>query len=356
MKKTFLAFGCALAVTVAVPSLANAEQKPPPPTSADAARWLNEVYTPTPAAWQPKGKVVVETDFRPYASGFGFPNYGGSPSNTNNSVFGAPLDPVNANAKSLRDMLGPQVCREGNKTGKCRLTITAAKWLNAMNEASDGGHCFGLATTASMIAEGYVKAESFQRGVGQTYNLGLTNKLSRTISVNFAKQVTTPSTLTSPRKVVEQLQTGLGSSGAPFVLVITGAEGGHAITPYALLDRGQGIFDIAVYDNNYPGTPRAVHVDTNTNTWEYLVMTKPGEPEMIWSEQIGLIPVKKLAAQQKCPFCAGANRTAVQIDPVVSDVPLKVKVRKPNGKRLKGVKVSKPTNPWRAGEEWTFPG
>ena len=356
MKTKILVLGCALSVAVAVPSLANAEQTPPPPMSADAVRWLNEVYTPTPAVWQPKGNVVVETDFRPYASGFGFPNYGGSPSNTNNSVFGAPLDPVNANAKSLRDMVGPQVCREGNKTGKCRLTIRAAKWLNAANEASDGGHCFGLATTASMIAEGYVKAESFQRGVVQTYNLGLTNKLSRTISANFARQFTSAYTATSPSKVVEQLQTGLGSSGAPFVLVITGAEGGHAITPYALLDRGQGIFDIAVYDNNYPGTPRAVHVDTNTNTWEYSVMTRPGEPEMIWSEQIGLTPVKKLAAQQKCPFCAGANRTTVQIDSVVSDVPLKVKVRKPNGKRLKGVKVSHPTNPWRAGEEWTFPG
>ncbi|MGI9188064.1 MAG: hypothetical protein ACR2J9_11220 [Gaiellales bacterium] len=78
--------------------------------------------------------------------------------------------------------------------------------------------------------------------------------------------------------------------------------GGHAITPIALSDRGGGLFDIAVWDNNFPGRVRAVHVDTNANggkgSMEYPMFASPSTPPTIANGDFGLIPATQLLGAQ----------------------------------------------------------
>ncbi|MCZ7671246.1 MAG: hypothetical protein M5U34_30985 [Chloroflexi bacterium] len=46
-------------------------------------------------------------------------------------------------------------------------------------------------------------------------------------------------------------------------------SGGHAITPYAVEDQGDGIFHVYVYDNNYPNLPRIMEINRDAETWSY---------------------------------------------------------------------------------------
>jgi hypothetical protein len=89
-------------------------------------------------------------------------------------------------------------------------------------------------------------------------------------------------------------------------------EGGHAITPYAVTDRGNGIYDIAVYDNNFPFQALAVTIDTVNETFVYTSATDPNSPSYTWSTEnnsvIALIPVSELVGIQDCPVCRGKDQ------------------------------------------------
>jgi hypothetical protein len=159
----------------------------------------------------------------------------------------------------------------------------------------------------------------------------------------------------SPSAVVRELRRSLTTGTMPFTLFILWEGGGHALTPYALYDRGAGKFDIAVYDNNYPDAQRAIRVDTARNTYRYLVMTNPnGQPDVA-DDVIGLIPTNVIAGRQKCPFCPAANETTVQLQPVRTRVPIKTRITDLDGNRITGVVENPPTNPWRPGDKWEFP-
>jgi len=83
--------------------------------------------------------------------------------------------------------------------------------------------------------------------------------------------------------------------------------GGHAITPYAVEDVGNGKFWVHVYDNNYPGAGKYVEIDTTTNTWKYAgAAINPGEDAAPWGGGVGTLDLTSLAVRQqplRCPFC-----------------------------------------------------
>ena len=84
--------------------------------------------------------------------------------------------------------------------------------------------------------------------------------------------------------------------------------GGHAITPYAVEDRGDGVYWIMVYDNNYPGAARAIEVNTKTDTWNYSGSTNPAEAAGKYegdaeTKTLELAPIAPRLGQQDCPFC-----------------------------------------------------
>ena len=283
---------------------------------------------PTPAEWSPQGTVIAQSGFDPQVDGFNFMNYTDSgestPNLANTIFFDVPFeDPVNLTADDMRAMFGNEACT--NRTGPCIPTLAAEATREAFNGAMDGGHCFGIAGTASQVFNGTLGLPFIGSAFRAPYRTPWSSTMTRTIARNFAWQLVNDSSsyALSPTQAVRALQAGLKPGAAPFVLTVwetPPAQGGHAITPIALYDRGNGLYDIEVWDNNYPGRTRAVHIDTTADggkgTMEYLMFTSPGQAPTMASGDVGLIPADKLLGRQPCPFCDSATGTTVTIDAV----------------------------------------
>ena len=255
------------------------------------------------------GRYVADLGFRADADGFAFRNYGKSQN-------------TDLTADDVRRLFGDQVCANTAK-GKCALTPAAKEWMVEVNKAMEGGHCDGLASLSLLMYLDRVKASSF--GADKTHSLALAGneKLQREIAYYWATQTTVP-TITSiigdktPNQIVDLLvdsfKPGKGASDA-YVLSIRKRQApfaGHAIVPYAVEDRGNGIAWIMVYDNNWPNAARHVEVDRNANTWQYFASTNPNQASSLYEGDartfnIRLKPTAPRLLQQACPFCAGST-------------------------------------------------
>jgi len=324
MRRRILALLCApaLALGLAAPALATGPVPPPTIPDTENARYYYDVFFgPTPAEWAPRGEIVADSGFRPTPNGFPFPNYGASFDGLN--VFfpmpTTPLSPVSP--ATMRSLYGDGVCvTVPGPTGDCPLTPAAAYLAEAIFQQAAGGHCFGFASTAAAIYTGLQSPQVV--GASTLANQAVLNvDTQQVLARNWAAQLTVEKISAPPALIVEALQELLTPGQLPFTLIIYGANGGHAITPFAVHDRRNGLFDIAIYDNNYPGKERAIHVDTIANTWEYLVATSPGQPEELWSgdaQTLSLMLVEntEVIAVQPCIVCDGGSRNnLVTIDP-----------------------------------------
>jgi hypothetical protein len=98
--------------------------------------------------------------------------------------------------------------------------------------------------------------------------------------------------------------------------------GGHAVIPTAIEDMGGGVYDILLYDNNFPYVPgdphqsdRRMRIDTNKDRWDYTVSLNPDEPEGKWygvgfDNPLELVRSEDQQLPQACPFCDNAPRAA----------------------------------------------
>jgi hypothetical protein len=85
-------------------------------------------------------------------------------------------------------------------------------------------------------------------------------------------------------------------------------SGGHAITPYAVEDPGNGTARILVYDNNWPKDSRFIEVDTINNSWRYLASASPDEPNSLYSgnastKNLEIVSLSSRLGLQECDFC-----------------------------------------------------
>jgi hypothetical protein len=100
-------------------------------------------------------------------------------------------------------------------------------------------------------------------------------------------------------------------------MAIRSAHGGHAVTPYAVEDRGNGIHWIRIYDNNWPDKERYIIIDRNENTWKYeLASLNPDVPREPWNgtaetHSIAVTPLSARLGKAECPFCAGGKKMVV---------------------------------------------
>ena len=286
------------------------------------------LFDDTPAEWSPQGTLIAQSGFDPQVDGFNFMNYSDSgesfPNVANTVFFDVPFeDPINLTADDMRAMFGNQACT--NRVGPCIPTLEAEATREMFNGSMDGGHCFGIAGTVSQIFDGTLGLPSIGSAFRAPYRTPWSSTMTRTIARNMAYQFVNDLdgfTLT-PTQAVSSLKQNLAPGVSPFVLAVfetPPGQGGHAITPIALYDRGSGIYDIAVWDNNYPGRTRAVHIDTTANngagSMSYLMFTSPGAPPTMASGDVALIPSAKLLGQQPCPFCGSAAGTTVSVDAV----------------------------------------
>ncbi|MCX6678492.1 MAG: hypothetical protein NTU95_11205 [Methanothrix sp.] len=253
------------------------------------------------------GAEINDSGFRPNVDGFGFQNYGENPQT------------VDLTPAEMQRMFGDKVCAS-TAGGKCTLTYPAERWMNQAVSAMKSGHCEGIAVLSSLMYYNQTSPSLF--GGNSVIDLSLQDVLlQREIGYWWTTQVTSPGgskkVLESPRAVLDTLAGAFGNgsgSGEWWVMGIylPDGSGGHAITPFAVEDRGNGTARILVYDNNWPKESRFIEVDTLSNTWRYQASVNPDEPNSLYSgnastRNLEIVSLSSRLGQQQCDFCGEEN-------------------------------------------------
>lgn len=255
-------------------------------------------------------KVVTseppDLGFRPNPDGYSFSNYGG----VNASDF---------TTEDMRAMFGDAaVCQTVGAA--CTVLPAASDWNTWVNGLMDGGHCDGFTTTSLRFYTGIDNPATYQTGAQHAYDLQLSN-IRRRIAYFWILQVPSPVATArsqalqkTPSEVLDQLRTVMagGVASDPTTLIIYNAEytSGHSVAPYAVEDRGNGVWWVKVYDNNHPNDAnRHVVITTATNTWSYDLgwVTWDGDAS---THSLGAIPISEYAKSPTCPWCTGSSAAA----------------------------------------------
>lgn len=253
-------------------------------------------------SYVPTGKIVADSNFRPWDDGFAFENYGND------------VGPQNMTPAQVEDIFGSQVCLSG--TGKsCDLLPPAKQWMENQNAAMAGGHCMGFSVTALRMFEKSLKPATFGAKTASALEIRGNLPLQETIAetwvyqdLPFVKKATLSGT---PNALLEKLKAALNDGSETYTLGIFNATGGHAITPFAVEDQGGGKANVLVYDNNFPGIIRAVEFDTGANSWIYHGGPNPKDLNQVYegdasNQALVLLPTSPGERQQPCPFCDGS--------------------------------------------------
>lgn len=257
------------------------------------------------------GTMLADLGFRPESDGFAFENYGDGPY-TN-------LTPI-----EMRRIFGDAVCAALSGS-TCTLTPPAEEWMTIMNSTMGGGHCYGFSVAALQLYLKQLKADAFGGKSSDTLKIDGNAKLQQEIAYSFIYQMLDPvragEVRGTPNEVLDQLIAYLKkgpSGGESYTIGFFKADmtGGHAVTPFAVQDRGSGQVAVLIYDNNFPKKTREILFDRNKNTWSYEASTNPNEPSSKYAgdantKTLSLFPTTPGTPQQFCPFCAGSGSAAV---------------------------------------------
>jgi hypothetical protein len=258
-----------------------------------------------------------DLSFRPYPDGYSFDNYGG-------------LRLADYTVGDMRQMFGDDaVC--WMVFGACVPKPAAVAWNVQANSVMRGGHCDGMASTSLLFFKGFNNPADYQGGASMTYDL-IRDNARRNIAYYFVEQLTDPvrsykaqSVQNTPREILQQLSTALHNGSDPTTIIVrqrqsNGRMSGHAMTPYAIEDQGNGIYWIHVYDNNHHNNEtRHIVVNTANNTWSYPMGSTTWQGDA-GTHTLGLVPISKYRADPMCPWCSD-NQMAIGTFPYEGTAP-----------------------------------
>ncbi len=261
-----------------------------------------EVASTEPVTASAAGDVVYDLGFSPQQNGFSFENYGDD------------IPTTNLTANELRRMFGDQVCARLNGD-ECTLTPPAEQWMEQVNGDMAGGHCEGMAALSMMMYTNQISPSEF--GGSSASNLDINNEsLQREIAYWWATQAVDPTATSviagTPMEILNTIEQ-MDANGETYTIGIYDDKGsGHAITPFGVEDKGDGLYSILVYDNNYPGESRELFVDSRDNSWTYETSINPQVESDVWSgnadtQTLDLTPTSARLGIQQCPFCDGSG-------------------------------------------------
>lgn len=235
-----------------------------------------------------------DSGFRPDEDGFGFPNY----ANEENIENLTPAEVVR--------MFGPaaNAAEEGEEI---ELVPAAQQWMEDVNELIDIGHCEGMAVLSLLFHLGVQNPEKFGAETVNELKLQGNTALQREIAYWWATQLTDTTherrLRLTPSQIVEQLRQGLATEDPEKTYSIgiwmANGSGGHAVTPYAVVDAGADKAKIMVYDNNFPDQERFIEVDCRENTWRYSTAVNPTQPtnDYVGNAQTGTLMITPCSAR-----------------------------------------------------------
>ncbi|MBN8582612.1 MAG: hypothetical protein J0L96_18250 [Anaerolineae bacterium] len=265
------------------------EEEPSAPQDSDA-----------PAIESAPGEVIFDFGFTPEQNGFSFENYGDD------------IPATNLTADELRRMFGDEVCADINGD-QCILTPPAEQWMDQINESMGGGHCEGMAVLSLMMYTGQVSPADFGGSVASDLDVN-DEALQKEIAYWWATQATDPTASSvvrgTPMEILETVRQ-MDVNGETYTIGIYNDRGdGHAITPFGVQDKGDGLYAILVYDNNYPGETRELFIDSRDGSWTYETSINPQVETDVWSgnadtQTLDLTPTSARVEIQVCPFCEG---------------------------------------------------
>jgi len=255
----------------------------------------------------------TDNGFRPNPNGYSFQNYGG-------------VNTADLTMEDLRPIFGDSVVCAIKLGGICFYNPAAVQWRNRWIQVMDDGHCYGMAVTSSRYFAGFDQPATLQANATSPFDLQLTSA-RRNIASYFVRQDANPAkgflnqTRTeTPSQILQRISNSLSSRGNALVLAIFGqimdpklgqlVDAGHAITPYQVVDRGNGVSWVMVYDNNYPNDGnRHVEFSTVNNTWSYNLgsVTWSGSAS---TRDIGVVPFSLNNAIMQCAWCGNNVRGA----------------------------------------------
>ncbi len=251
--------------------------------------------------------TVADSGFRASSNGLPFQNYGAELSD------GAV--PVNLTAADVQKLFGDSVCADAGLR-RCDLIPEAQAWLNDTNQAMSGGHCYGFSVLSELVWQGKLNVSTL--GAAATTALAIDNNqtLQRQIAYDWALQTLESVQATkitgTPNQILAKLEKVLKphpSQTYTIAIWKRDGSGGHAVTPYAVDNKGGGKFQVLIYDNNWPGQARTINFDTKGNTWSFDAAVNPGVPDSVYegdaqTKTLSLFPTSAGLGTQPCPFCA----------------------------------------------------
>lgn len=254
------------------------------------------------------GEVIYDFGFTPEENGFSFENYGDD------------IPATNLTADELRRMFGDEVCADINGDD-CILTPPAEQWMEQINGDMAGGHCEGMAVLSLMMYTGQVSPSDF--GAELASQLDVEDEaLQREIAYWWATQAVDPTASSvisgTPMEILETVRQ-MDVNGETYTIGIYNDRGeGHAITPFGVEDKGDGLYAILVYDNNYPGETRELYIDSRDGSWTYETSINPEVESDVWSGNadtmtLDLTPTSARLEQQYCPFCEEGYSSASKL-------------------------------------------
>jgi hypothetical protein len=259
-----------------------------------------------------KAQVLADTGFRPTKNGFAFENTGGQ----------YPKTPPVLTSTGVAKMFGKEAC-VGGDLKSCKLTPAANEWMGVVNRAMNIGQCEGMAVGSLAFFKKIQSPKDYAASAASAHDLTHTN-VGPLIGYYWAFQMVNPvrfnvvkSLYTLTPTAAEDQLVDMMKKGEYATLAVRSAHGGHAVTPYAIEDRGNGIHWIRIYDNNWPDKERYVIIDRNANTWKYeLASLNPDVPKEPWegnaeTHTIAVIPLALRLGKAECPFCTGSKKLVV---------------------------------------------
>jgi hypothetical protein len=232
---------------------------------------------------------VVDLGFRPGKDGLKFPN-------GDQDASGNPLEYPN-NSKGHLDSIGVQKLCGARKAciagagDSCQLKPAAAQFIDQVNRGMNGGQCEGFAVFGLSLFKQLDRPSAFGN-FQTTYDLD--REVSRSpIGYYFAFQIINPvagykaqkRAESTPARELDFIIEHLQKQEDPVVVGFRKeGVGGHAVVAYAVEDRGNNVFWVRIWDNNFPGVSRAIEIDKSANTWRYdVAATNPGVPAQPWN-------------------------------------------------------------------------
>jgi len=260
----------------------------------------------------PTQGMLADIGFRPEKDGFKFENQGGQ----------FPRTPPTLTNGDVVQMFGANACVKGSAPN-CKLNPVAASWTQMVNREMNMGQCEGMAVSSLAFFQGVHKPSTYSPKAKSVHDLTHA-QVGPLIGYYWAYQMTNPVNSekmkslrsSTPVSVEEKVIEMLKRKEFP-VISIRSRHGGHAVTPYAVEDKGNGIHWIHIYDNNWPDRERHIIIDHERNTWAYeLASLNPDIPKEPWkgdayTHTIGVTSLQHRLSKPDCPFCSGGRKAVV---------------------------------------------